>query len=86
MERALTQGVIIGDMQYRAIITRSNKGALPNMVRVHAAGIPFADLETLKKNLAATLAVQYEQRPLEYYICAQTFTKAPLGSRVRIAE
>jgi hypothetical protein len=55
MEKAISQGVIIGEMAYRAIITRTNTGALPKMVRVHAAGIPFADKETLTKNLLLSL-------------------------------
>ncbi|KAI8327549.1 hypothetical protein BC941DRAFT_364769, partial [Chlamydoabsidia padenii] len=55
MALAVTQGLIVEDMQYRAVTTRLNKGALPKMVRVHVAGIPFEDTTSLKEKLILSL-------------------------------
>ncbi|KAI8327550.1 hypothetical protein BC941DRAFT_364780, partial [Chlamydoabsidia padenii] len=55
MELAVSQGIISGEMQYRAVVTRLNKEDLPKMVRVHVAGIPFDDINTLKEKLILSL-------------------------------
>ncbi|SAM07111.1 hypothetical protein, partial, partial [Absidia glauca] len=56
----------MGDVQYRAVYTRSDKGELPKMVRVHMSGIPF-DEEVITEKLIASLAHYGKVCQIKFY-------------------
>jgi hypothetical protein len=54
-DKAISTGVTIDDIQYKAILSRSQEGTLPNMVRVHVGGIPFEATDDLINHIQSSM-------------------------------
>ncbi|ORY99646.1 hypothetical protein BCR42DRAFT_444609 [Absidia repens] len=54
--KAISEGIPIGNHQYKGIPTRADNGALPKMVKIHVAGIPFEDSKDLKEKIIDSLS------------------------------